>query len=186
MARSRHPHHRPPLQPGRGVADRQGVPAEMAQRGPASVCDAGSPTAACRPRSSAMPKHGWRRPSGNRMPSPRSLPRPASLSARSSGGSRRQPGATLIDHVQNLRVEEAKRLLETERLASPDEIAAAVGYENPAFFRRLFKRCTGLTPGQYRHRFVPSLAWGASLAPNQRLEAHCKLQPGVSPPWVRS
>ncbi len=61
-------------------------------------------------------------------------------------------GSTLIDYLQNLRVEEAKRLLETTQTSS-DEIAAGVGYENPAFFRRLFKRCTGLTPGQYRRMF---------------------------------
>lgn len=66
-------------------------------------------------------------------------------------------GSTLIDHVQNLRVEEAKRLLETELLAA-DEIAAAVGYENSAFYRRLFKRCTGLTPGAYRRMFRPLTA----------------------------
>ena len=56
--------------------------------------------------------------------------------------------------MQNLRVEEAKRLLEGERAAT-DDIAAAVGYENPAFFRRLFKRATGLTPGAYRRMFQP-------------------------------
>jgi transcriptional regulator GlxA family with amidase domain len=63
-------------------------------------------------------------------------------------------GATPMDHVQNLRIEEAKRLLETER-RSFEEIAAEVGYENHAFFRRLFKRRTGLTPGQYRRMFRP-------------------------------
>jgi transcriptional regulator GlxA family with amidase domain len=63
-------------------------------------------------------------------------------------------GSTLIEQVQNLRVEEAKRLLESERTAV-DEISAAVGYEDPAFFRRLFKRRTGLTPSQYRRMFQP-------------------------------
>jgi transcriptional regulator GlxA family with amidase domain len=63
-------------------------------------------------------------------------------------------GSTLIGHVQNLRIEEAKRLLESER-TSADEIGTQVGYENPAFFRRLFKRSTGLTPGAYRRMFQP-------------------------------
>lgn len=63
-------------------------------------------------------------------------------------------GSTLLSYVQNIRIEEAKRQLETTRLPS-DEIAAQVGYENPAFFRRLFKRCTGLTPGVYRRMFRP-------------------------------
>lgn len=63
-------------------------------------------------------------------------------------------GTSLIAHAQNLRIEAAKRKLEDSDLAV-DEIAAAVGYENPAFFRRLFKRCTGLTPGAYRRMFRP-------------------------------
>ena len=61
---------------------------------------------------------------------------------------------TLIGHIQNLRIEEAKRLLETT--AAPfEQVASEVGYDNQAFFRRLFKRSTGLTPGQYRRMFRP-------------------------------
>jgi transcriptional regulator GlxA family with amidase domain len=61
-------------------------------------------------------------------------------------------GLTLIDYMQNLRIEEAKRLLEsTDRAA--DEISADVGYEDPSFFRRLFRRRTGLAPRQYRTMF---------------------------------
>lgn len=63
-------------------------------------------------------------------------------------------GSTLMNYVQNLRIEEAKRLLETG-IESIDEISAAVGYENPAFFRRLFRRYCGLAPGQYRRMFRP-------------------------------
>ena len=63
-------------------------------------------------------------------------------------------GSTVIGYVQNLRIEEAKRLLESGD-SSSDDIASAVGYENPAFFRRLFKRSTGLTAGQYRRMFRP-------------------------------
>ncbi len=66
-------------------------------------------------------------------------------------------GKTLIEHIQNLRVEEAKRLLETGDEAV-EEICAQVGYEEVAFFRRLFKRLTGLTPGQYRRMFKPIMA----------------------------
>ena len=67
-------------------------------------------------------------------------------------------GSTLIEYVQNLRIEEAKRLLE-EGQGTSDEIAAQVGYENFAFFRRLFKRSTGLTPGEYKRMFgsVPEI-----------------------------
>jgi len=63
-------------------------------------------------------------------------------------------GSTVIGYVQNLRIEQAKRLLETGD-SSSDAVALAVGYENPAFFRKLFKRGTGLTAGQYRRMFRP-------------------------------
>jgi transcriptional regulator GlxA family with amidase domain len=67
-------------------------------------------------------------------------------------------GLTPIAYVQRLRVEDAKRRL--ERTEAPiDEISWRVGYEDPAFFRRLFKRTTGLAPGAYRKRFrIPEFA----------------------------
>jgi YesN/AraC family two-component response regulator len=41
-----------------------------------------------------------------------------------------------------------------ERTHAPvDEISWNVGYEDPAFFRRLFKRITGVTAGAYRRKF---------------------------------
>lgn len=70
-------------------------------------------------------------------------------------------GATLIDYVQNLRVEDAKRQLETSE-KPVDAISASAGYQDPAFFRRLFKRRTGLTPSAYRRMFQPILAAGAA------------------------
>lgn len=63
-------------------------------------------------------------------------------------------GATLIEYLHNLRVESAKRLLESSDTAVY-EISAVVGYENASFFRRLFRRTTGLTAGQYRRMFQP-------------------------------
>ena len=72
-------------------------------------------------------------------------------------------GLTLIDYLQNLRIEEAKRLLEVSP-RSADEISADVGYEDASFFRRLFNRRTGLTPMRYRRMFKPS-AFAARTAP---------------------
>jgi len=61
-------------------------------------------------------------------------------------------GYSPIAYVQNVRIEDAKRRL--ERTDEPiDEISWAVGYEDPAFFRRLFKRITRITPGVYRRKF---------------------------------
>lgn len=62
-------------------------------------------------------------------------------------------GLTILDYVQNLRIEEAKRLLESSDLPV-DEISALAGYENPSFFRRLFKRRCGLMPAAYRRMFA--------------------------------
>ena len=61
-------------------------------------------------------------------------------------------GFAPIDYVQALRVEEAKQMLETEGLTL-DEVGAAVGYADPASFRRVFKRKAGLSPAFYRRRF---------------------------------
>lgn len=55
-------------------------------------------------------------------------------------------------YVQRLRVEDAKRRLERTQVAI-EEVSWQVGYEDAAFFRRLFKRTTDLTPGAYRKRF---------------------------------
>jgi transcriptional regulator GlxA family with amidase domain len=67
-------------------------------------------------------------------------------------------GFAPIAYVQHLRIEEAKRQL--ERTSAPiDEISWAVGYADPAFFRRLFKRVTRVTPGAYRRKFrLPEFA----------------------------
>ena len=59
-----------------------------------------------------------------------------------------------VDYVQNLRIEEGKRLLEESELAV-DDISYEVGYEDPSFFRRLFRRRTGLSAVQYRRAFQP-------------------------------
>lgn len=61
-------------------------------------------------------------------------------------------GYTPMDYVQTLRIEEAKQMLETDDTAT-DAIAEAIGYVDPTFFRRLFKKRTGVTKGRYRQRF---------------------------------
>jgi transcriptional regulator GlxA family with amidase domain len=63
-------------------------------------------------------------------------------------------GSTLIGHLQNLRIEQSKKLLE-DGDTPIEEVSAEVGYMDVSFFRRLFKRLTGLSPGQYRRMFQP-------------------------------
>ena len=61
-------------------------------------------------------------------------------------------GFAPIEYVQALRVEEAKQMLETDQLSN-DDVGAAIGYDDPASFRRVFKRGTGLSPAAYRKKF---------------------------------
>ena len=56
-----------------------------------------------------------------------------------------------MDYVHALRIEYAKRVIEQES-AGVDDVASRVGYEDPTFFRRLFKREVGLTPAGYRRK----------------------------------
>jgi transcriptional regulator GlxA family with amidase domain len=63
-------------------------------------------------------------------------------------------GLALIDYLQNLRIEEAKHLLESTR-RPVDEIGFEIGYEDASFFRRLFRRRSGVAPAQYRRLFQP-------------------------------
>lgn len=59
---------------------------------------------------------------------------------------------TPASYVQRLRVDEAKRLLETTSLAL-EEIVTRVGYEDTSSFRKLFMQLTSLSPRAYRQRF---------------------------------
>jgi len=73
---------------------------------------------------------------------------------------RRFRGATgyqPIDYVQGIRIEVAKKILESDT-TKIEEISSHVGYEDPASFRRIFKRKVGLTPAVYRRKFS-SIAW---------------------------
>ena len=55
-------------------------------------------------------------------------------------------------YLQSLRIEHARKLLETSSM--PLELVInAVGYEDLSSFTRLFKKYTGLSPSQYRTKF---------------------------------
>lgn len=61
-------------------------------------------------------------------------------------------GEAPLHYLQTLRVDVAKRLLETKGL-SVDAVSARVGYGDLSTFRRLFRRETGLSPREYQRRF---------------------------------
>ncbi|KKI89746.1 hypothetical protein WQ54_25725 [Bacillus sp. SA1-12] len=60
-----------------------------------------------------------------------------------------QTKLTFIDYVTDYRIEKAKELLLHTKL-SLKEIAYEVGYKDPNYFSRVFKKWTGCTPKQYR------------------------------------
>ena len=68
-------------------------------------------------------------------------------------------------YVQMLRIEAAKTMLERDSKAV-QTISSEVGYDDVAFFRRLFKRATGMTPAEYRGLFAPLHIRGKVLLEN--------------------
>lgn len=77
-------------------------------------------------------------------------------------------GLTPGDYLQGTRIAIAKQLLESGA-RSVQTVCGAVGYEDAAFFRALFKRHTGLTPAEYRERFgVARTASQAIASPRTR------------------
>jgi AraC-like DNA-binding protein len=61
---------------------------------------------------------------------------------------------TLTQHIHRLRIDRARTLFRSTGLPV-DRVAVAVGFGDVRYFRRIFKRRVGLTPGQFR-RLRPS------------------------------
>jgi two-component system response regulator YesN len=61
-------------------------------------------------------------------------------------------GGTITDLMISQRIEQAKRLLATELNLKTYEVGERVGYADPAYFNKVFKKITGLTPKEYRDR----------------------------------
>lgn len=60
-----------------------------------------------------------------------------------------ETGENFIEYVTAVRMEKAKELLESSTL-SMKEICAEVGYADPNYFSRTFKKNVGLTPTEYK------------------------------------
>ena len=59
---------------------------------------------------------------------------------------------TVIEYIQRVKIEAAKRSLESER-KNVSEIMYDVGYGDAKAFRDVFKKVAGLTPGAYRDKY---------------------------------
>jgi two-component system response regulator YesN len=58
-------------------------------------------------------------------------------------------GQTFVHYLQQLRVQKAKELMRESSLPW-FEIGERVGFDNPKYFSKIFKRITRLTPAQYQ------------------------------------
>ena len=61
---------------------------------------------------------------------------------------------SISDYINQLRIEEAKRLL-TQTDIKVMDLGEKLGVENMQYFFVRFKQATGLTPRQYRLQFRP-------------------------------
>jgi AraC-like DNA-binding protein/ActR/RegA family two-component response regulator len=56
---------------------------------------------------------------------------------------------TFVEYLANYRMEQAKRLLGNPSMPVAD-VAAAVGFNDPSYFTRVFRRQEGVSPSEYR------------------------------------
>ncbi|MCE3198507.1 helix-turn-helix domain-containing protein [Paenibacillus sonchi] len=68
-----------------------------------------------------------------------------------SGLFKKKTGETFINYLQHIRVNEARFYLEQTDLTVA-EIGERVGFANPSYFFKIFKRWTKLTPNEYRQQ----------------------------------
>jgi transcriptional regulator GlxA family with amidase domain len=72
-------------------------------------------------------------------------------------------GCLPCNYLQRQRVAIARVMLECPS-PSVQAVSNRVGYEDLAFFRKVFKRETGLTPGEYRAKFCSNSAAAGATA----------------------
>lgn len=58
-------------------------------------------------------------------------------------------GVTFVEYLANYRVVQAKRLLTNPTMAVAD-VAEAVGFNDPSYFTRVFRKQQGVSPSEYR------------------------------------
>jgi two-component system response regulator YesN len=66
---------------------------------------------------------------------------------------KQETGETINEYLTKTRLEKAKELLK-DPLQKLNHIGQSVGYPDPSYFTRLFKKHTGLTPTEYRERIL--------------------------------
>jgi two-component system response regulator YesN len=64
---------------------------------------------------------------------------------------KKEQGMSFTDYLTRVRINEAKKLLQTTELKVA-EVAVRAGYSNPQYFNYCFKKQTGYSPFQYKNR----------------------------------
>lgn len=62
-----------------------------------------------------------------------------------------ETGASLAAYAMQRKIDKAKALIRETKLNFA-QISARLGFENPQYFSRVFKRCTGMTPTEFKNR----------------------------------
>ncbi|QYR20303.1 response regulator [Paenibacillus sp. sptzw28] len=62
----------------------------------------------------------------------------------------KETGTTFVQYINTVRIREAKKQLAEFPHVPVNSIGARVGFENRHYFNKVFKKFTGMTPGQYR------------------------------------
>ncbi|MNJ32999.1 putative response regulatory protein [compost metagenome] len=63
---------------------------------------------------------------------------------------KQETGYTITDYVTEVRLHHAKQLLSHNQHLKVQEIGRQVGYADPAYFNKLFKRMVGVTPAEFK------------------------------------
>ncbi|MCR8659587.1 response regulator transcription factor [Paenibacillus endoradicis] len=63
---------------------------------------------------------------------------------------KQETGVTITDYLIDIRIDKAKQFLINYPHMKNYEISQSVGYSDPVYFQKLFKKVTGLTPREYK------------------------------------
>ena len=63
-------------------------------------------------------------------------------------------GVSFTDYLTSYRIEQAKKLLSSDPLLTVKGVTYRVGFMDPNYFTRVFKKSEGLTPTEYRTNFL--------------------------------
>ena len=73
-------------------------------------------------------------------------------------------GCSITDYILSVRIEKGKFLLSDARPRTVSEAAFAVGFKDPLYFSRVFRKRVGLTPSEFKENARARRTAGKFLA----------------------